>query len=36
MKIILGINNNAGENIAENLLKNGGSNLMREIKSQMK
>ena len=28
--------NNAGENIAENLLKNGGSNLMREIKSQMK
>ena len=28
--------NNIGENIAENLLKNGGSNLMREIKSQMK
>ena len=28
--------NNAGENIAENLLKNGGYNLMREIKSQMK
>tara|TARA_B100000575_G_C23125614_1_gene652110 strand:- start:965 stop:1870 length:906 start_codon:yes stop_codon:yes gene_type:complete len=28
--------NNVGEKIAKNLLKNGGSNLMREIKSRMK